>query len=81
MAEELTLSQYIPASDICHGSVLTSGDYSKKLESVLFNHVALGQWEAGGATITSLAGSEEPDTRSNVRELLKILIIEAASYW
>ena len=62
-----------------HGSVLQSVEKTKKLESSVFNHVSLGQWEAARACLSSLAA--EPDSRDNARQLLKILVTEATTYW
>lgn len=81
MAEGLALSEYVSVPDLNPESVLRCRDAVKKLESALFNHISLGQWEAARASIDRLAAAEDPNTRENARELLKILIVEAANYW
>lgn len=81
MAEDLALSEYVQVSDLDSDSVLRCRDSVKQLESALFNHITLGQWEAARASIDRLAAAEDPNTRDNARELLKILIVESANYW
>ena len=67
------------SESVLRGAVLRCDDRSKTLESSVFNHVSLGQWEAAKASLSCLAG----DTvgRDNARELLKILVLESATYW
>ena len=73
-------SSYLSGSEgTHHGSVLQCVEKTKKLESSVFNHVSLGQWEAARACLSSLAA--DPASRDNARELLKILVIEATAYW
>ena len=60
-------------------SALSCKDTSKKLESSIFNHISLGQWEAARASLFFLAN--DPESRENAKELLKILVLEAANYW
>lgn len=62
-------------------SLLNGGDEIKKLESSIFNHISLGQWEAAKACVDQLAVSSDPATRVNARDLLKLLIVDAANYW
>ncbi len=75
------LTETLPALQLPGKSVLICGDEIKKLESSVFNHVSLGQWEAARACVNQLAVVEDRATRENTRELLKILIVEAANYW
>lgn len=65
--------------DTPHGSPLECVERRKSLESSVFNHVSLGQWEAARACLACLA--TDPTSRGNARDLLKILVLEAASYW
>lgn len=60
-------------------SVLRCKDTSKKLESSIFNHISLGQWEAARASLAYLAN--DPESKENAKELLKILVLEATNYW
>jgi len=60
-------------------SNLRCADTHKKLESAIFNSISLGQWEAARAHLSSLAG--RPGSRLGTRELLKILILDSASFW
>ena len=61
------------------GTVLRCDERRKTLESSVFNHVSLGQWEAARACLSSL--SADVAGRENTRELLKILVLESATYW
>lgn len=76
-------TQAIPAISIqlAGTALLQCSDKVKKLESSVFNNVSLGQWEVARASLTQLAAAEDQTTRENARELLKILIVEAANYW
>lgn len=60
-------------------STLRCADTHKKLESAIFNSISLGQWEAARAYLSSLAG--RPGSRLGTRELLKVLILDSASFW
>ena len=62
-----------------HCSALKCVEGTKTLESAVFNHVSLGQWEAARACLSCLAA--DAASRDNARELLKILTLEAATYW
>lgn len=72
-------SYLVNSEDRNHASVLDFQEKTKKLESSVFNHVSLGQWEAARACLSYLAA--DPTSRDNARELLKILVLEAATYW
>ena len=61
------------------GTVLRCDERRKTLESSIFNHVSLGQWEAARACLSSL--SADAAGWENARELLKILVLESATYW
>lgn len=61
------------------GSILRCRDTDKKLESAVFNCISLGQWETARAHFRCLA--QEPSSRDNARELLKILVLESSSFW
>lgn len=75
------LSRYLPSLSKDTNSVLRSGDVYKKLESSIFNSVSLGQWESARASVKCLALSSDAASRETSRELLKILILEAANFW
>lgn len=62
-------------------TVLRSEDTFKKLESSIFNSISLGQWELARASFRCLALSGDANSQDTARELLKILILEAPSYW
>ncbi len=61
--------------------VLRSGDTFKKLESSIFNSISLGQWELARASFRCLTLSGDANSQDTARELLKILILEAPTYW
>ena len=74
------VSSYLNGAEATnHGSVLQCVENSKKLESCVFNHVSLGQWEAARACLSTLTA--DPASRDSARDLLKILVIEATTYW
>ena len=81
MEEVPPFTECVPSLQLPGGSVLRCSDEVKKLESLLFNHISLGQWEPARACLRQLAASDDQDTRENARELLKILIVESANYW
>ena len=67
-------------------SVLHCSDTPQKLESAIFNAVSLGQWELSRALFSQLAGQcreggEGGGREDSARELLKLLIMEASSFW
>lgn len=76
-----SLSTYLPRLAADSDSVLRCGDIQQKHESSIFNSVSLGQWETARASFQCLAVSQEVGARENARELLKILILEAAKFW
>ena len=78
---EASLSKYLPSLEEDSKAVLKCGEFYKKLESSIFNHVSLGQWEPARASFRCLALSGEPSVRDTCKELLKILILESANYW
>ena len=69
---------FVPEGDE-ESSVLRCADTHKKLESAILNSISLGQWEAARAHLCSLVG--QPGSREGARELLKILILDSASFW
>ncbi len=81
MAVVPLLREAIPGLQLPGESVLNGGDEIKKLESSIFNHISLGQWEAAKTYLNQLAVAEDLATRVNVRDLLKLLIVDAANYW
>jgi len=74
------LSAYLPGG-AGGGSVLKCGEIHKKHESSIFNSVSLGQWESARASFKCLSLSQDASVRDNAKELLKILILEAAKFW
>lgn len=80
---EDNLSDYLPKSpaEDPSTSVLRCKDTYKKLQSFAFNAISLGQWETARASFQSLALSDDPAVRNTAKELLKILVLEAANYW
>lgn len=78
---EGSLTGYLPRSQEESTSVLRCRDTYKKLESLVFNSVSLGQWESARASLRCLALSNEAGVRHTARELLKVLILEASNYW
>ncbi len=81
MAVVPLLREAIPGLYLPGKSVLNCGEEIKKLESSIFNHVSLGQWEAAKACVDQLAVADDSVTRVNARDLLKLLIVDAANYW
>lgn len=78
-----SLSTYLPLVATADASsvVLRCRDTQQKYESSIFNSVSLGQWESARASFKCLALSGEASARENAKELLKILILEAAKFW
>ena len=72
---------YLPKLVDDSNCVLRSGDTFKKLESSIFNSVSLGQWELARASFKCLAQSGDTNAQDTAKELLKILIVEAPTYW
>ena len=75
------LSTYLPRGARDSAPVLRCGDTQQKYESFIFNSVSLGQWETARASFQCLSLSQDPGARDNAKELLKILILEAAKFW
>lgn len=76
------LSRYLPHRRLEEtNSVLRCGETYKKLESSIFNSISLGQWESARASFKCLSLSEDTTSIDTSRELLKILILEAANFW
>lgn len=78
---EGSLLDYFPRPSEESTSVLICLDTYKKLESSVFNHVSLGQWELARASLRCLAISDAASVRDTARELLKVLILEASNHW
>lgn len=76
-----SLSSYLPRPSQDANSVLKCGEFYKKLESFIFNSISLGQWESARASFRCLVLSDEPGVRDTCRELLKVLILDAAHFW
>jgi hypothetical protein len=76
-----SLSTYLPGIAADSGSVLRSRNTQQKLESSIFNSVSLGQWETARASFQCLSVSQEAGVRDNAKELLKILLLDAAKFW
>lgn len=76
-----SLSTYLPRFAASASTVLRCGEVQQKHESFIFNSVSLGQWESARASFRCLALCEEAGVRENAKELLKILILEAAKFW
>ena len=62
-------------------NVLRCTKTAQKLESAAFNAVSLGQWESAQAYFNTMVRGEEGASRENAKELLKLLIMEASSFW
>ena len=78
---EESLSTYLPGLAADSGSVLRCRNTQQKLESLIFNSVSLGQWETARASFQCLSVSQETGVRENAKELLKMLLLEAAKFW
>ena len=54
-------------------------DSGKRLQVAVFNLISLGEWEAAGCILRSLAARE--DTKLKAKQLLRALVVTTNDYW